>query len=122
VSAIVPKAGEWVLFRDSDYAPFRVAIKQAAKVTPKLVRFEGTQYPRQCSLLNVTASFASEEVAKRVAEQIGGVGGKFEKRRRAAEDERSSRITAARAAAEAQVIKIVARASDILAAAPGEVK
>lgn len=103
-----PRAGEWILFRSaSGYDRIAVEIKQAEKVTPKLVKFSGS-WPRQCGRLDVVASFVDEETARRVRDSIGGVAGEFERRRRAAEDERSRRVTEALTAANQQVARIIA--------------
>ncbi len=112
MSEVEVKPGGWVLFRTgSGYRPLEVEIRQAERVTPKLVRFVGDRWPRQCNRLAVVAAVDSEDAAKRIQDSIAGVSGEFERRRRAAEDERSRRITEARDAAEKQIARIVAGAA-----------
>lgn len=106
---VTPKAGDWVLYRGR-YERVSVEMQQADKVTPKLVKFTGTGWPRQCAMVAVVASFADKETAARVRDAIAGVAGEFSRRRRAAEDERSKRITQALTAANAQVDRILAKA------------
>jgi hypothetical protein len=104
---VTPKAGEWVLFRNGSYERVAVEMKQAEKVTPSLVKFSGG-YPRQCNILSVVASFTDRGVAEQARDAIGGIAGEFNRRRRAAEDERSRRITEALEAANRQVEAILA--------------
>lgn len=107
----IPSEGDYVLFRkSSSYDPVRVDLKRCATVSPKLVKFVGMYHPRQCGILEVVASFADEETAKRVQQSIDGVSGEYQRRRRAAEDEKSARLTAAVTAANEQVRKIIAAA------------
>lgn len=104
------RVGDWVLFnRDRSYDQISVEIKQAAGVTPKLVKFAGG-YPRQVNRLSVVAAFADKDTADRVRNGIAGVAGEFSRRRRLAEDERSARVTAALEAATKQVARLVATA------------
>lgn len=106
-----PAAGEYVLFRTgSEYSPVTVELKRAAKITPSLVKFDGG-YPRQCNILSVVASFASEEVARNVRDAIGGVAGEYDRRRRVANEQRSAAMTAAITAANKQIAAIVAKAT-----------
>jgi hypothetical protein len=105
---VAVKQGDWVLFRtDSAYERVKVSIAQAAKVTPKLIRFEGAMYPRQCGRIAVVAAFPDEQSAREVRDAIGGVSGEFERRRRIAEDTRSQRITEALTAANKQIASII---------------
>jgi hypothetical protein len=103
--------GDWVLFSNGGYRPLDVACKRACKVTPRLVKFEGPLWPRQCNRLSVVASFSDETTARTVANKInGGVSGEYEKRRQDAEDERSRRITAALQTGRDSIAKIIAEA------------
>lgn len=108
--ACVPVAGDWVLFHGSSYDKVSVELKQAAKITPSLVKFDGS-WPRQCNRISVVAAFADKATAERVRDSINGVAGEFNRRRREAEDERTRRITEALAAANRQVERIVAKAT-----------
>jgi hypothetical protein len=107
---VQPQAGDWVLFRNSERDRVAVDMKQAAKVTPSLVKFDGG-YPRQCHILSVVAWFADKQVAENVRDSIGGIAGEFNRRRRLAEDERSRRITQALVAANQQVARVIAAAT-----------
>lgn len=109
-SLAAPVAGEWVLFRDDRHDPISVSIKQAEKVTPSLVKFSGN-WPRQCHILSVVASFPDKETAERVRDSIGGVAGEYIRRCRSAEDERAARVASALEKANRQVEAIVARAA-----------
>lgn len=101
-------AGDWVLFRnDRSYDPVSVEMKQAEGVTPKLVKFAGTRHPRQCHRLSVVAAFAEKADAERARDGIAGIAGEFARRRRAAEDARSAAITAALAAANKQIARLL---------------
>lgn len=103
--------GGWVLFRrPGSYERVSVSIAQVEKVSPRIIKFTGTHYPRQCGVLDVVACLPTKELAERVRDAIGGVSGEFEHRRRAAEDERSRRVTEALTAANRQIEKIVAAA------------
>lgn len=119
MTGVVPKVGEYVLYRsDRAYDPVKVEIKRAAKVTAAMVKFDGG-YPRQCSLLSVVGSFASEDLAKAVRDRIGGAAGEYARRKRIADDQRSAAMTAAITAANRQVAAIVAKAaSEIATLAP----
>jgi len=86
-------------------------MKQAEKVTPRLVKFVGANYPRQCGILEVVGSFADKATAERVSDSIGGIAGEYERRRRAAQDELSARMTAAITAANQQIARLIAEAS-----------
>jgi hypothetical protein len=79
-------------------------------VTPKLVKFVGSQWPRQCSILDLVASFKDEGTARRTADSIGGVAGEFNRRRRAANEEKTRRVTEALTAANRSVERIIASA------------
>lgn len=101
--------GDWVLFRtDASYERVKVEVKQASKVTPRLVKFEGDRHPRQCGRLGVVAAFTDETTAMQVRDAIAGISGEFERRRRAAEDERSQRITTALTAANKKIAELIA--------------
>lgn len=108
--------GGWVVFRRSSYDPVSVDVRQVAKITPSLVKFEGG-WPRQCNRLSVVAYFSDKATAERVKDSINGVAREFSRHRRAIEDERSRRITEALEAANRQVERIVA---DATPPAPGE--
>lgn len=108
MSEVLVSEGDWVLFNDSGFHPLRVDIKQAAKVTPKLVKLNGLGWPRQCHRLAVVAAVADEQTALRLRDSINGVAGEFQRRQRAAEEERSRRVSEARQAATKQIAKIVA--------------
>lgn len=104
-----PCAGDWVLFRTStSYERVRVEVRQVAKTTPKLVKLEGRHWPRQCNLLDVVGVVPDKPTALRLQDAIAGVSGEFERKRRAAEDERSRRITEALIAANKQVARLIA--------------
>lgn len=110
MSGGVPNEGDWVLFRnESSYERVAVQCCQAERVTPKLVRFVGSRHPRQCSILSVVASYADKETAERMRDKIAGVAGEFSNRRRAAEEEKSRRVTAALEAAHQSIAKLLAR-------------
>lgn len=112
MSEVNPNVGDFVLFRSNgSYERVTVEVKQAAKVSPRLVKFVGTSYPRQCSILEVVASFPDEATALRVKDSIAGVAGEFSRRRRAAEAERTRRVTDALTAANRTVEEIIARES-----------
>lgn len=111
MSEVIVNPGDWVLFRDnSAYRPIEVRVHRAAKVSPKLIKFEGTNWPRQCNRLSVTAAFPDEQTARQVAQAIDGVSGTFQQKRRNIEDDRSRRITEALAVANRSVERIVASA------------
>jgi|GEM_PF-2757879 len=103
-----PKPGEWVLYRLDEKVVVRVA--QVEKLTTSLVKFKSEFWPKQCYRLSVVASFAEKETAEWVRDSIAGVDGEFRRRKRAAEDERSRRITEALTAANRQVEALVATA------------
>lgn len=108
----LPNAGDWVLFRlASSYHKVAVEMKQAERVTPRLVKFVGAHYPRQCGILEVVASFSDKATAERVRDAIGGIAGEYERRRRSAHDELSARLTAAITAANQQVRRAIASAA-----------
>lgn len=109
-AAAIPRAGQWVLFKASTYNQIAVEIKRADKVTPKMVKFDGASWPRQCGILDVVAAFDDEATAKDVRNKIAGVAGEYERRRRLAESEESARILSALTAANKQVARIVAQA------------
>lgn len=123
MSEVHVRPGEWILYRESGgYHPIEVKVERAHKVTPHLIKFDRAFWPRQVNRLSVVASFADNETAQRARDAIAGVSGEFERRRRAAEDELSRRITEARAAAEKQVARIVEQASQALATTQAENK
>lgn len=107
--ADIANAGDWIVFRSDRYDAVSVSMKQALKVSPSIIKFDGG-YPRQCHILSVVASFADKSSAERVRDSINGVAGEFGRRRRTIEDERSEKITAALAKANRQIERIVAKA------------
>ena len=108
VEKTVPvKAGDWVLFHGSSYDPVAVILRQAEKKTPSLIKFKGGGFPRQCNVISVVGAFADKETAERIKNNIDGVAGEFYRRRRAAEDERSRRITEALTAANQQIQRLI---------------
>lgn len=109
-SALIPSAGDWVVFRNDRYDPVAVQMKQAAKVTPSMVKFVGAYHPRQCHVISVVAAFTDEADAAKARDAINGIAGEFYRRRRAAEDEKSRRIIAAIAAANQQIDQYLAQA------------
>ncbi len=112
---VVVNLGDWVLFRNSRYERVAVELRQAAKVTPALIKFEGTLHPRQCNRIAVVAAYPDKARAEQVRDAIGGVAGEFSRRRRVIEDERSEKITAALAKANRAVERIIARSALSLA-------
>lgn len=105
----IANAGDWIVFKNDRYDPVSVEMKQAIKVSPSIIKFEGG-YPRQCHILSVLASFADKPAAERVRDSINGVAGEFRRRRRVIEDERSEKITKALEKANRQIERIVAAA------------
>jgi len=107
---VAVQPGDWVLFRtDSLYDRISVEIKQADKTTPKLVKFMGSRWPRQCSRTGVVAAFADKEAAERTRDAISGVAGEYLRRRRLADEDHTQRIKAAITAAHKQVSAILSR-------------
>lgn len=113
----IPNAGEWAVFNDG-YSGARV--RQIAKVTPKIVKFSGMNWPRQCWRSDLMAALPTKESAEHLAQALNGAKGTRDDRCRKAHDEFCARKAAAWAAYEKAAAKLVASA--IEAATAGEIE
>ncbi|GAO78680.1 hypothetical protein [Sphingopyxis sp. C-1] len=105
----IANAGDWIIFKGDRSDAVSVEMKQAIKVSPSIIKFEGG-YPRQCHILSVVAAFTDKAAAERLRDSINGVAGEFRRLRRVIEDERSEKITKALEKAHRQIERIVAAA------------
>jgi hypothetical protein len=108
--------GQWVLI--PDYRGF--AVKQVAKVTPKLVKFAGPQWPRQATLLTVVAALDSKADAERLKQSLEGALGTYHERERRAREDFNARKSAAKIAFERKKRELVETAIAMEAATAGE--
>lgn len=102
-----PMPGDWAIFRVSAYDHYRGEVAQITKVTPTLVKLERTSWPRQAKLLDLLGTAPTREQAERIRDGLAGIGGEFNRRRQAADEERSRRVTAAREAAAESVQRLI---------------
>lgn len=105
----IPNAGDWVIIRH-----WGLDYRQIDKVTPKQFRLGmgSRRYPTQIGREDrrIVASFAgSQEDAAALRDAIAGVDGEFNRRRSAAEQERSERVKAATEARDSAVEKLLRR-------------
>lgn len=103
-----PQVGEWIILRD-----WSLSVRQVDKITPKLLKLgAGTQrYPSQVFRgdRKIIAVAPDRQIAERIRDGIGGIDGEYNRRRAAADEERSKRVQAADVARQEAIAKLVAR-------------
>lgn len=92
MSGSVPSAGEWGVVRAAYGHP---RVQQIAKVTPKLIKFAGLDWPRQCNRSDLLVSLLDKEAAEMVSQSLAGAGGQRDARVRKAQEEFAQRRAAA---------------------------
>jgi hypothetical protein len=92
VPTSVPNAGEWAVVRASYGHP---CVQQIAKVTPKLIKFAGLNWPRQCNRSDLLVSLPDKEAAEFVSQSLAGAAGQRESRVRKAREDFDERKAAA---------------------------
>lgn len=107
-----PKAGDWIVYNNVlSCNRFAFNRAQVEKVTPAQIRVASSSWGhRIVKRISVRACLPTQESADLLIQSLDGASGEFEKRRRAAEDEKSRRVTEAMAATAKVVDRLIAEA------------
>lgn len=100
----------WVVFDDAGLGGPRYVARQIDRVTPKLVKLNGAQWPRQKPKEEILCTLESEDAAQRLCQSLNGVAGDYAAAKQRLRAEHNERATALREKLDTKVAGFVAKA------------
>lgn len=102
--------GDWVVFDDASFGGPKYITRQIDRVTPKLVKLKGSQWPRQKPKGEILCAFEKEGTAQGLCQSLNGVAGDYAAATERLRAEHKERATALREKLDTAVARQVAKA------------